>query len=437
MQTNPLDQTNQALAEITVKTTDQIIHVLLEQIQSRDQKIANLAQEVQYSQYLANNLKATLVDYAALQADRDLIYTQLVTTSTERNALKVERNILKSKTDALHKEIANLKAHQRNLNYALQNLLQSKSWQITSGFRAIGLLIRGVLSLNTQLSHFAKTIVLKITGKYSDSFKRLSQIRLLESNPAYVDKNYYYSQNPDIAALNLNVVEHYYDYGSFEGRNPNQDFNTRFYLDTYPDVIKSGVNPLWHYLEYGQKEYRLTKPPVANDARLLPNFASLNQTIAIHAEKTDDINTIYANLDLPAEDDVVYSTLVIEGWAGVQKGYVESVEIYINDEPAQRLNYGKFRPDVINLFPELTSSQCGFYGNFSLQQFVENEVIQLRIMIRTDSGDKSELSRRVTVSQEAYNFTNTQISSMEKDVVWLMNQVQLRINNYDPQKLYE
>lgn len=260
MQTNSTSQTKQEWRENSAPASDQVIHALLEQIQARDQKLTYLTQELQQLQDQVGKLNTTSADHSALLVDRNLIYTQMVSTSAERDALKAEIAVLQSKTKALNLEIADFKSQQYRLNYTLQNVLRSKSWRFTSGFRHTGLLIRKLLTLNTQIGDFTKAIVWKITGKYPHPFRRLAQIRLLKSNPAYVDHNFYYTQNPDLAALNLNAVEHYYDYGSFEGRDPNPNFDTSFYLDYYPDVSKSGLNPLWHYIQYGQQESRLTKP---------------------------------------------------------------------------------------------------------------------------------------------------------------------------------
>jgi len=78
---------------------------------------------------------------------------------------------------------------------------------------------------------------------------------LLANSPLF-DSKWYYEQYPDIAAANLNAIEHYLVSGAAEGRNPGPDFDGNWYLQEYPDVAANGHNPLLHYLEHGLTEER-------------------------------------------------------------------------------------------------------------------------------------------------------------------------------------
>ena len=71
-----------------------------------------------------------------------------------------------------------------------------------------------------------------------------------------IDRNWYVSQYPDVAASGMDPVFHYVAYGAYEGRNPNPGFNSNAYLDENPDVARLGVNPLYHYERYGRAEGR-------------------------------------------------------------------------------------------------------------------------------------------------------------------------------------
>jgi Glycosyl transferase family 2 len=71
---------------------------------------------------------------------------------------------------------------------------------------------------------------------------------------------YYLSHNSDVTAWNINPLVHYLTRGANQGRDPHPIFNTRFYLSQNPDVAMSGVNAFKHYCEHGAKEGRDPHP---------------------------------------------------------------------------------------------------------------------------------------------------------------------------------
>ena len=60
----------------------------------------------------------------------------------------------------------------------------------------------------------------------------------------------------DVAAANVNPLDHYDQFGWHEGRDPSVDFDTTAYLAAYPDVAAAGTNPLTHFLQFGDDESR-------------------------------------------------------------------------------------------------------------------------------------------------------------------------------------
>lgn len=75
------------------------------------------------------------------------------------------------------------------------------------------------------------------------------------------DFAYYIARYPDIAkATKLDLVEHYIEHGTREGRDPSPHFSTKHYLKRYPDVEKLGVNPFYHWLAVGRREGRIAAP---------------------------------------------------------------------------------------------------------------------------------------------------------------------------------
>ena len=82
-----------------------------------------------------------------------------------------------------------------------------------------------------------------------------SEVELLAESPLF-DSKWYYAQYRDIAAANLDPIDHYLRVGAAEGRNPGPNFDGNWYLDEYPDVAAAGHNPLVHYLQHGIVEKR-------------------------------------------------------------------------------------------------------------------------------------------------------------------------------------
>jgi GT2 family glycosyltransferase/glycosyltransferase involved in cell wall biosynthesis len=76
------------------------------------------------------------------------------------------------------------------------------------------------------------------------------------------DPKWYLEQYSDVRESGISPLQHYWDYGMREGRNPNAFFDSLWYLNQNPDVRESGISPLQHYWEYGMKEGRKTSPPV-------------------------------------------------------------------------------------------------------------------------------------------------------------------------------
>jgi CDP-glycerol glycerophosphotransferase (TagB/SpsB family) len=70
------------------------------------------------------------------------------------------------------------------------------------------------------------------------------------------DEDYYLARYPDVAAMALDPVSHYLEYGWRERRNPSELFDTAYYLGNNPDVAGSGENPLLHFCRTGWKELR-------------------------------------------------------------------------------------------------------------------------------------------------------------------------------------
>jgi len=68
------------------------------------------------------------------------------------------------------------------------------------------------------------------------------------------DEDYYSSLYPDVAADNIEPLQHFIKYGASEARQPHPLFDTAYYLETYPEVRQAKINPILHYLRVGAAE---------------------------------------------------------------------------------------------------------------------------------------------------------------------------------------
>jgi hypothetical protein len=71
---------------------------------------------------------------------------------------------------------------------------------------------------------------------------------------------FYLDKYPDVAATNFDPLLHYAEYGARERRSPNRFFDSNYYLERYPDVAAAGMNPLHHYCLAGWRENRNPHP---------------------------------------------------------------------------------------------------------------------------------------------------------------------------------
>jgi glycosyltransferase involved in cell wall biosynthesis len=84
---------------------------------------------------------------------------------------------------------------------------------------------------------------------------RQDYVKILKSG--YFDPHWYRLAYPDVdGSLPL---EHFLEYGVWEGRDPGPNFSTSWYWEQYPDI--RGMNPLLHFIDYGAEEGRAAKPP--------------------------------------------------------------------------------------------------------------------------------------------------------------------------------
>lgn len=77
------------------------------------------------------------------------------------------------------------------------------------------------------------------------TFRERREARIIAAAEMF-DPAWYLAKNPDIAAGNLDPLQHFLRFGAREGRNPHPLFDARAYLERHPEVARSGANPVVH-----------------------------------------------------------------------------------------------------------------------------------------------------------------------------------------------
>lgn len=93
------------------------------------------------------------------------------------------------------------------------------------------------------------------------------------------DANYYLSANPDVAAAEVDPLDHFMTTGWREGRNPTLWFSVSHYLDFYPDVAEAGINPFLHYVLAGKSEGRTPRHDLGFRYDIIASLEPLDRRI--------------------------------------------------------------------------------------------------------------------------------------------------------------
>jgi len=197
-----------------------------------------------------------LADSGTLIAERDAKVHGLAADLTQVRRVAAEKDY---RIERLSYEIDQAWARIRSLSLALKRLRLSRLWKI-AGFlvscgssgrslvEAISIWRSGLFDRNyylTQNPDVAATGVAPLLHyvKHGAAEKR---------NPGPLfDADYYLAQNPDVAAMGVNPLLHFVKHGAAEERNPHPLFDIRYYVSQNPDLVPGSTNPLRHFLEHG------------------------------------------------------------------------------------------------------------------------------------------------------------------------------------------
>ncbi|OMQ42876.1 glycoside hydrolase family 99-like domain-containing protein [Ensifer sp. 1H6] len=108
------------------------------------------------------------------------------------------------------------------------------------------------------------------------------EISAIEASGLF-DEGFYVSMYPELNIEPGTAVEHYCRQGWLEGRNPSDDFDTKFYLEKYADIRNGSVNPFFHYVVAGTTESRLPRQETAGHYEDDTRFGSIETDIKLLA----------------------------------------------------------------------------------------------------------------------------------------------------------
>lgn len=90
------------------------------------------------------------------------------------------------------------------------------------------------------------------------------------------DESYYISQFETKPSSNIDLIQHYFETGSYDDLHPNKWFIPREYRKLNPDTVKAGFDPLYHYFIYGAKENRKYRENINRQEKESPFYRYLN-----------------------------------------------------------------------------------------------------------------------------------------------------------------
>lgn len=201
------------------------------------------------------------------------------------------------------------------------------------------------------------------------------------------ERDHYLRENPDVAAADVDPLEHYVDHGWREGRNPSPLFWTNFYLSQYGDVRAAAINPFYHYIVFGRNEGRRPNPvgrtlwsrpetPSEDDWRdarpaLKTPGARVTVVMPVYKGYTDTLASIYSILANPQKtkfnllvlnDCSPDAALTAELRRLRQKGLFDYVENEKNRGFVATVNIGLARGPLLDVV--IQNSDTVVYGDW-------------------------------------------------------------------------
>ena len=260
LQEQQADALNQSLSSLSkVDEIEESAAEFRNVIASQESVIAELKAEV------ARDAARLAGVRSKLESSLTLARNQLHHNGNVSIAGVVELKRLESRLDAMkeEKELIELdaKRYQRqlvSLRDSREKIKSSRSWKFASK-------VRGLVERISFIRNSSGANKRNVVGRAKAVFRAQRTVEAIENSGVF-DRDWYLSENIDVARTGIDPLLHYVYYGASEGRRASPFFDTAWYLEVNEDVKASGVNPLEHYLVVGAFEGR--NPSAAFDSRL-------------------------------------------------------------------------------------------------------------------------------------------------------------------------
>ena len=197
----------------------------------------------------------------------------------------------------------------------------------------------------------------------SEERRRLTELKLIIDSD-YWDADYYLNTYKDIKESGANPLLHFYNIGSYEGRNPSGKFNTKFYAKSYANELITGQIPLIHYLKVGKRSGIITMPPA------LPGKA-IDKNLQLDHSFLYFFDSVKRRYSINGDNVFLY----ISGWVVSRvKHFKPALVLEICDGKKIDISISQFRHDVEDKFG-ISGIPTGFLKPISISK----EIKELKI----------------------------------------------------------
>jgi O-antigen biosynthesis protein len=208
------------------------------------------------------------------------------------------------------------------------------------------------------------------------------------------DATYYLNANPDIAALNMDPLLHYLEWGCRERRDPSASFDTAYYLKQCKALGEAPQNALAHYLTIGAR--RGLRPRLQGAIGSALHSDNAHCAELVRPVLCVDIPRIVAGAAEVSWD----AGVSIVGW-GVAPDGVATVEVAVDGKRAVNARYGLRRPDVAAVHPDWTSAMLSGYAAHLPPQALDAGSHRVAVSLRDRKGGVVATEFRIEVEEMA------------------------------------
>lgn len=185
----------------------------------------------------------SLEDLRDKQHSIDLLGIEINKIVHERELLKKDLDAQLRTAAAIRTDANALKDRVQSLQFSLKTYQNSTSWRITKPLRYLNHLIQKLYRWLGRRVSFGI-----IHGE--------KWVRSIALQAGLFDSAYYLHENQDVRLANVSPIDHYFNQGWREGRDPSRKFSVCSYLEKNPDIRWSEIEPVTHYLTKGLAEGR-------------------------------------------------------------------------------------------------------------------------------------------------------------------------------------